>query len=204
MARSGETSAELARLLSAPQAEQTSATAELIAVASRRMLKLARRMLRDYSRVKRWEETDDVYQSAVLRLHRALQAELPSTVAGFWSLAATQIRRTLIDLARHYYGPLGQGTHQRDLSTPSGSQQVEPALEAPVSGEPTTLECWAKFHESIAGLPTEERNVFELVWYGGMNNSEVADALGISSRTARRRVLSARLRLQQQLEESLP
>ncbi|MCA9030103.1 MAG: sigma-70 family RNA polymerase sigma factor [Planctomycetaceae bacterium] len=204
MSRSGETSAELAKLLSAPESEQVSATAELIEVASRRMLKLARRMLRDYSRIKRWEETDDVYQSAVIRLHRALQAERPTSVAGFWSLAATQIRRTLIDLARHYYGPLGQGTHQRDLPTSSCSQQVEPAFEAPVSGEPTTLECWARFHESIARLPTEERDVFELLWYGGMSNSEVADALGISSRTARRRVLSARLRLQQQLEESLP
>lgn len=72
---------------------------ELIALASQRLLKLTRKMLRNYPQLRRWEQTDDVFQNAVLRLHRSLADVQPQSVRDFFGLAATQIRRTLIDLA---------------------------------------------------------------------------------------------------------
>ena len=65
-----------------------------------RLTTLARHMLNSYSRVRRWTETDDVLQSALLRLHNALKDIQPTSIRDFFSLAALQLRRELIDLAR--------------------------------------------------------------------------------------------------------
>ena len=83
----------------------------LIAHSCERLYKLARKLIKGYPSVRRWEETRDVVQEATLRLHRALAEVDPDSVAGFIGLAATQIRRQLIDLARHYMGPQGMGGH---------------------------------------------------------------------------------------------
>ncbi len=56
-------------------------------------------MLRDYPRVKRWEDSDDVLQNALIRLLQALAAVKISTAKDFYALAALQIRRELLDLA---------------------------------------------------------------------------------------------------------
>ena len=84
---------------------------ELLFIASTRLHKLARKMLRDFPRLRRWEQTDDVFQTAAMRLHRSLSEVKPESVRQFFGLAATQIRRTLIDLGRHHYGPEGQGAN---------------------------------------------------------------------------------------------
>src|SRR5689334_5923319 len=82
---------------------------DLIVHANQRMLGLARKMLKDYPGVGRWEQTDDVCQKALLRLYQALSKCTLDSSRHFWNLAALQIRRVLIDLARHYQGPEGLG-----------------------------------------------------------------------------------------------
>ena len=62
-----------------------------------RLRQLTCAMLKDYPRLKRWEETDDVFQNASLRLYRALGKVRPASVREFFRLAAVQIRRELID-----------------------------------------------------------------------------------------------------------
>src|SRR5437667_8273767 len=76
-----------------------------------RLTFLTRRMLGDFQRVRRWAETDDVLQNALVRLVGALRSVKPQTTRDFLALASLQIRRELIDLARHYYGPEGIGAH---------------------------------------------------------------------------------------------
>ena len=61
--------------------------------------------------MRRWEETDDVVQNALVRLRRAVETKAPVSVRSCVNLAAVQIRRELIDLARHYHGPNGMGAH---------------------------------------------------------------------------------------------
>src|SRR5690349_18929280 len=93
---------------------------ELIVLTSDRLQVLTRRMLRGYPRVRRWAETDDVLQSALVRLCRALEQVRPPSVRDFYALATTQVRRELIDLARHYFGPEGSAAHHESRpDTPS-------------------------------------------------------------------------------------
>src|SRR6202034_2532417 len=84
-----------------------SAREALFASALGRLSRLARKMLKGFPGVARWEQSDDVLQNALLRLDRSLRAVSPRTAKDFFGLAATQIRRELIDLARHYGGPEG-------------------------------------------------------------------------------------------------
>jgi RNA polymerase sigma factor (sigma-70 family) len=94
-------------LLGRLKAGDASARASLIALAQERFVALARAMLRRYPHVRRWEETDDLLQAALVRLHRSLAEVQPDDVSHFDNLAAVQIRRELIDLARSYQGPEG-------------------------------------------------------------------------------------------------
>lgn len=189
------------------QAAQGNAPAydELVAKAAQRLTKLTRKMLQNYPRLRRWEQTDDVFQNAVIRLHRSLSEVKPETVPQFFGLATTQIRRTLIDLARHHFGPEGIGAkHQSDggRSASGGAQHAERATDR--SEEPGSLEAWASFHETIETLPVDEREAFQLVWYGGMTQREVADALKVSERTIIRRLNHARLLINQAMHGQSP
>jgi RNA polymerase sigma factor (sigma-70 family) len=164
---------------------------ELLSIASTRLHKLARKMLRDFPRLKRWEQTDDVFQTAAMRLHRSLSEVKPESVRQFFGLAATQIRRTLIDLARHHYGPEGHGA-KHESGTNSANQDDE-------AESPETLASWAEFHEQVDRMPEAEREVFQLVWYSGTTQREAAELLGISQRTVLRRYYRARLHLRDAL-----
>jgi len=125
---------------------------EIIAHACERLRGLTRKMLNhDYARLHRWEQTDDVLQNALLRLHRSLAQVKPTSAEQFYGLAATQIRRELIDLARHHFGPLGVGVkHRTDRSTTDGHP---PRDYASPPSEPRDIEDWTRFHEEIERLP---------------------------------------------------
>ncbi len=93
------------------RAGDDSAHNALLASTRDRLARLARHMLRGFSGVSRWEQSDDVLQNALVRLDRSLRSVSPPTAQDFFRLAAAQIRRELIDLARHYFGPAGLGAH---------------------------------------------------------------------------------------------
>jgi len=59
-------------------------------------------MLGRFPTVRGWADTGDVLQSAVMRLLRALKEVRPGSVRDFFGLAAEQMRRELLDLARHH------------------------------------------------------------------------------------------------------
>ena len=185
----GETR-EAGDLLGQLRAGDDSARDRLIALARGRFAALARAMLRRYPHVRRWEETDDLLQAALLRLHRGLAAVRPEDVPHFDNLAATQIRRELIDLARSYHGPEGVGAnHHTDGADADGRL----ARLADGAGRPESLEEWAAFHEAAGRLPEDERRVMELVWYRGMTHAQAAESLGVAPKTVQRRWASARL-----------
>jgi len=146
-----------------------------------------RRMLRSYPHVKRWEETDDVLNQAMLRLHRSLADAQLETVRQFHALAATQIRRQLIDLARHYYGPRGMGAHHATDGVPPDSSASPQYERVDETLEPSQIAEWAEYHEQVEALPEEQREVFSLRWYEGKSLVEIAELLGVTERTAMRR-----------------
>lgn len=166
---------------------------ELLSLASSRLQRLARRMLRDHPRLQRWEQTDDVFQMAALRLYRSLSDVQPQSVKGFLGLAAIQIRRTLIDLARHHFGPEGQAANYVSGTNKDHGGETD---------SPENLAFWAEFHEQVEQLPDGEREVFQLLWYSGVTQLEAAQLLDISERTVLRRYHRAKLQLRNALYES--
>jgi RNA polymerase sigma factor (sigma-70 family) len=192
---------EVQDLLERHRAGDGSAREGLIALAQDRFVALARAMLRRHPHVRRWEETDDLLQAALVRLHRSLGVVQPESVRHFDNLAAAQIRRELIDLARSYYGPEGPGAkHHTDGTDPGDrlAQVVDPA------GEPDSLESWAAFHEAVERLPQEEQEVVNLLWYGSLTHAQAAEALGVASKTIQRRWASARLLIRDALHQEGP
>jgi RNA polymerase sigma-70 factor (ECF subfamily) len=182
-----------------------SARAELLGGACGRLERLTHVMLKDYPRLKRWEETGDVLQNALIRLQRALHTITPATLRDFYRLATLQIRRELLDLVRHYHGPEGPGAREHQLasgSDASGNGAVgEPGNS---SLEPSGLLAWSEFHQQVEALPEEEREVFDLLWYQGLAHTEAAEILGVSPRTVKRRWQAACLQLHERLHGNLP
>jgi RNA polymerase sigma-70 factor (ECF subfamily) len=178
----------------------------LIGNACERLRRLTHKMLRDFRRLRPWEDTDDVLQNALLRLLRALQTVQPASVAEFFRLAATQIRRELLDLTRHYFGPEGPAARRAAPGEGNdGASSEEPVADQPeTTHEPSGLASWREFHEQVEALPCEERQVFDLLWYHGLTQVEAADVLKVSRATLKRRWLAARLRLQEYLSGDAP
>jgi RNA polymerase sigma-70 factor (ECF subfamily) len=179
------------------KAGDPAAHAELLNHSCDRLRRLTRKMLRDFSGVRRWEDTDDVLQNALLRLHRALQTLPLESVEQFFRLAATQVRRELLDLARHYFGTEGPGAKhatEGKVTGPEGSPHSA-YDKASTTHDPDRLAAWSDFHAQIDALPDKEREVFDLLWYEGLSRAEVAQLLGLSEATVKKRWLSARLLL---------
>ena len=180
--------------ISRVRAGDANALNELIRLVGERLETLTRRMLRDYPRVRRWAQTDDVLQNALIRLCRALQSVRPAGVREFYALATTQIRRELLDLARHYSGPENAAAHHESWAAESGQPPVSPD-HSDLTNDPVALTDWCEFHEQVAALPEEEREVFGLLFYQGMTQEDAAEVLGVAVRTVQRRWQAAMLGL---------
>ena len=193
------------RLIDLTRTGDPAARRALAGQACDRLRTLTRTMLRtDFARVRRWEETDDVYQNAVLRLHRALVEVTPESASHFYRLAALQIRRELLSLVEHYYGPQGTGAnHHTDGPPAEGHCDALTAAPAACDGPETVAE-WTDFHAAVGQLPEVEREVFDLVWYQGLSQDQVAAVLTVSVKTVKRRWQGAKLRLHQRLGGERP
>jgi RNA polymerase sigma-70 factor (ECF subfamily) len=176
---------------------------ELLRKMCSRLERLARRMLKSFPHVRRWTETGDVLQNALLRLLRSLKNLEPNTVRAFYGLAAREIRRELIDLARHYYGPEGLGAN---LQSGGATGEAAAASLDPMdpASESADLDKWCRFHEEVEKLPVELREVVSLVFYHGWTQAQVAELFQVTERTIRRRWQESLLKLRQALNGHLP
>jgi RNA polymerase sigma factor (sigma-70 family) len=160
----------------------------IIEATCERLRRMAHRMMRRFPGIGRWSDTDDVLQNALIRLHRSLFVVRPESARKYYGLAAVELRRELLDLTRSLFGPEGIGTnHDSD-----GNKLNELVSE---EKEPHSLIEWTEFHEQIEQLPDSEREVFGLIFYDGLTQSQVGKVLGLSLTTVKRRWQSARLKL---------
>ncbi len=157
-----------------------------------RLEPLAHKMLKGFPNVRRWEDTGDVLQNAVLRLLHSLEKLRPESTRDFFNLAALHIRRELLDLARH---------HRNRISSAEspGTSEAPQDLIADRAEEPDELDRWRNFHELVENLPVEEREVVGLIFYHGWTQDQVAELFGISDRTVRRRWEDAMTKLRRVL-----
>ncbi|MBO0700975.1 MAG: sigma-70 family RNA polymerase sigma factor [Zavarzinella sp.] len=173
----------------------------LINRSAERLEALARKMLRDFPAVRRWEETGDVLQNALQRLLNTLRQVRPDSVSGFFQLAARAVRQELIDLARRYTGPLSPAAHHESLPDLSGASPLS-QLAAPA--EVRNLERWAAFHEAVGRLPDADRELIELGFYQGLSKEEIARLIGVDERTVRRRWNRATRKIANELGDDIP
>src|SRR5262245_46424810 len=207
MANASDRSVEIQERLDRLRAGDPAAREELLTIASERLARLARRMLRDNPRIRRWEQTDDLLQDATLRLYRSLATVRPDNARGFFNLAATQIRRTLIDLTRHHYGRHGPAAHYESWAGAGGDGEegpMPPRDPADETHEPARLASWTEFHRRIDALPDAEREVFDLLWYHELTQAEAAKVLGTSERVVGSLWRRARYRLHRDLGGAAP
>jgi len=183
-----------------------SARTELIDCACDRLMNLTRKIKRGFVQVQRWEQTEDVFQRATMRLFRSLEKIQPNDARHFFRLAALQVRRELIDLTRHYGGPQGiGGNHATQMASPSSEAVPHAAYDAvEKASDPGDLKEWSEFHIQIEKLPDEQREVVELLFYHGLDQEEAANVMGVSVRTVKRYWRSAKLTLHGLFDGQLP
>jgi RNA polymerase sigma-70 factor (ECF subfamily) len=198
------TTIRLQRCLDRLRAGDPVAHRDLLGAASERLRRLARKMLRADGRLRRWVESGDVLNDAVLRLSRALEAVTPETLREFFRLAALQVRRELADLARHHFGPRGAAAHHQSNPPQDGSPGGVAADPPDCRDEPSGLAAWAELHEKAGALPEQQREAFDLVYYQGLSHGEAAALLGVSTKTVQRRWHAACLALHELLGGELP
>ena len=184
---------QLQKLVDLARSGNGTANELLINHACDRLLRLTRKMFHGYPGLRRWEQTDDVFQNSLFRLHRALSAVQVESVAHFFNLAAEMVRRELLDLKKRHFG--AHGIAENHHTDPQPSDEAGGSLSRSAE-EPDDLEGWSEFHEAAERLPAESRETLGLIYYEGLSQEEVAEALGISVRTVKRRWLKTKVRLQ--------
>ena len=121
-------------------------------------------------------ETDEVVGAVVERLLKALGTVRPRTVREFFGLANQHMRWELNDLAR------------RLDEQPAPVELREGLVPAPASSGSRLSPNGRRMLEAIDRLPEEEREAFCLVRVQGMTQTEVAQLLGVSVATVKRRM----------------
>jgi RNA polymerase sigma factor (sigma-70 family) len=175
---------------------------QLIEMSSRRLRRLTQAMFRDHPSLARWEEADDVYQQGVIRLWQALRECRPETAIQYYRLAAQVLRRELIDLARHYFGPRGlAANHATPAVFPHDVRFGSPDNPADSTWDSARLQPWTDFHQEVESLPEELKSTFDLLWYQGLPQSEAAQVLNLSQRTLERRWHEARMEIYRRLNQ---
>lgn len=162
-----------------------------------RLLRLTRKMFHGYPNLRRWEQTDDVFQNGMIRLHRALAGVRVESVRHFFNLAAVQVRRELLDLAKHHFGPGGVGANHHTDGQPADG---EGGAVHDTAAEPEDVSGWGEFHAQVEKLPGDELEVVNLLFYEGLTQEEAAKVLGVSPRTLKRRWQSAKVKLSEALK----
>lgn len=155
-----------------------------------RLRTMTRQMFYEFPKLLTLEQTDDILNKAVLRLHRSLDEVKPRSARDFFGLASLQMRRVLADLARYY-------------SVRSVKYKTNTPPKSHLPG-PLDLYEWSEFHEAIDGMSADDLELFHLLFYQGLSIVEVAEMFGEHPKTLRRHWRQARVRLSQMLEGKFP
>lgn len=144
------------------------AKAELVNRAEKRLMILARKLLRGFGPGP--DETAAIVSEAYLKLHTALDAVRPNTVRQFFGLASLQMRRVLLDLVR----AAKRGGKKVSIDDPEGKIDV-PVGENRNDGSDLVTD----LYEAIDKLPDDLKEVVELLYLHGITPAEAGQLIGI-------------------------
>ena len=137
------------------------------------------------------DDAEDVVQTALLRMHRALPAYRGGARVGTW--VYTLVRSAAIDLFR------GRSRRQ---SRQERFARDQPAAAAGAPGaEPELL---ALVRAALTGLPPRQRIVFDMADLQDYAPAEIAELLGMNPNTVRVHLLRARRTVRQRLLQAHP
>ncbi|MBK7707377.1 MAG: sigma-70 family RNA polymerase sigma factor [Acidobacteria bacterium] len=108
----------------------------------------------------------------------------------FFAIAARLMRRILVDHARYH------ATEKRGLGTVHFSID---SLDVPVEERADTILALNETLDRLAKFDPQQAQVVEMRFFGGLNNGEISESLGISERTVAREWRSAQLWLLREL-----
>ena len=143
-----------------------------------RLRKLAGALLtRNFPRLRDRHQLDSVVHEAWIRLDQALAGTHPATPLDFFHFATHKVRQVLLDMVSRADRRREQPLEEEDRDDPSA--------------DPAQLACWTEFHERIEHLPAAQREVFELRFYHGLTNRQIAELLGLAEKPVSRLWLAA-------------
>jgi RNA polymerase sigma-70 factor (ECF subfamily) len=137
-------------------------------------------------------QADELLGAVAERLLKALREARPRTVRQLFALANQHMRWELNDLAR------------RLDEQPNAGELREELVPTPASSVPGLSPDGLRMLQAIDELPEEEREVFDLVRIQGMTQTEVAQLLGVSVATVKRRLTRGLRLLTEQLADLRP
>jgi RNA polymerase sigma-70 factor (ECF subfamily) len=189
--RSFGNTTKIGSLLERIEAGDQSAREELLLVAKERLGRMASKMLSSFPQLREQgrAETGMVLNDTLMSLYKSFDDVKFESPRHFINLAATKIRRCLIDLKRKHQREIEEMGDQ--LATAGGNVQESDSL---------SIEDWAAFHEAVEKLPSEEKEVFSLRYYGGWSREEAATIIGVAEKTVTRRYGRATQTLAKMLE----
>lgn len=202
---SGESTTILEGYLERGTSGDVEARQRLLELTRERLMSHARRQLHGrYARLEPFEETDDVVQQLYVKILQNqdrfwvnARGEPVRSLAEFFGHTSAWMRDVLCDLLRRSCGR----DNQRPAAVPLRSETTEhpPPAAASTTVEGEKLQRWTEFHEAVARLPDDLRQVFDLLWYQELPQAEAAALLGIAVPTVKLRWMKARLQVQQAL-----
>jgi RNA polymerase sigma-70 factor (ECF subfamily) len=139
-------------------------------------------------------QSDEMLSAVVERMLKAMREARPQNVRQFFALANLHMRWELNDLARR----LDDRTPAVELSEAVAPPPVDSTAASALSANTRRI------LDAIERLPEEEREAFSLVRVQGMTQTEVADVLGVSTKTVQRRLNRSLLLLMDQLGDLRP
>jgi RNA polymerase sigma factor (sigma-70 family) len=144
-----------------------------------RLRRLAAKILYgSFPRLQTRHDVDSVVHETWLRLMQAIDKADPPTVADFFRLAAHKIRQVLLDMADR------QRRHdQRETFFSRGSSpSAAPSEPGNQTYDGARLAQWTEFHNKAARLTEPQRSVFEMHYYLGLPQTEIAEVLELHPR----------------------
>jgi RNA polymerase sigma factor (sigma-70 family) len=175
-----DTTLELQAVIDRLRQGDPCARRELLERAHGRLRKLAARIVSgSFPAVWGRHDLDSIVDETWLRLVQALEKAEPPTVADFFRLAAHKIRQVLLDLVGRERRRARRETVGLGDASRADDQADEPSDQ---TYDPERLARWRELHDKAAALPEPERTVFEMHYYLGLSQAEIARALDLPPR----------------------
>jgi RNA polymerase sigma factor (sigma-70 family) len=194
-----DTTSDLQILIDRLRRGDQAARRELLLRAHGRLLKIAATVFQqDFPALHGRHELESVVSEVWMRLVGALEATQPETVEGFFGLVFLKVRQVLLDMAQR------QRRVDARLNEPRGAEETDSPvdLDQPdTTHDPGQLALFTEFHEQVETLPEDQRRIFEMHYYGGFSQAEIAQILGLHRKQVSRLWLAATGRLALWLEE---